>query len=115
MAKITALSYVVPVRDLDRAVDFYCRAFELQEVFRGDQIVFVGIPNGETAIGLLLDPDHAGTGPQNVGVHVDHAIEADQAVADVERAGARILERGEHAPGVPFARIADPDGNELWI
>jgi catechol 2,3-dioxygenase-like lactoylglutathione lyase family enzyme len=26
-----------------------------------------------------------------------------------------IVERGEHAPGVPFARIADPDGNVLEI
>ena len=35
--------------------------------------------------------------------------------ADVERAGGKILERGEHAPGVPFARIADPDGNVFEI
>jgi len=115
MAKITALSYIIPVRDLDLAVAFYCKAFELQEVFRADQIVFVGHAQGETAIGILLDPDRAGSGPQNVGVHVDHAIAADVAVRDVEAAGGTILERGEHAPEVPFARIADPDGNVLWI
>jgi catechol 2,3-dioxygenase-like lactoylglutathione lyase family enzyme len=115
MAKITALSYVIPVRDLETSVAFYCKAFELQEVYRGDRIVFVGQPNSETAIGILLDPDHAGSGPQNVGVHVDHGIDYEGAIRDVEAAGATILERGEHAAGVPFARIADPDGNMLWL
>jgi predicted enzyme related to lactoylglutathione lyase len=33
----------------------------------------------------------------------------------VEGAGGKLLQRSEHAPGVPFARIADPDGNELEI
>jgi predicted enzyme related to lactoylglutathione lyase len=115
LAKITALSYIIPVRDLDAAVAFYCKAFELQEVFRAEQIVFVGHPEGETAIGILLDAEHAGNGPQNVGVHVDHAIDHAGAIRDVEAAGGKILERGEHAPDVPFARVADPDGNVLWI
>jgi len=115
MARITALSYIVPVRDLEQAVRFYCQAFDLEEVFREEQIVFVGHPDGDTAVGLLLDPENAGSGPQTVGLHVDHAVDPDIAVRDVEAAGGRVVERGEHAPGVPFARIADPDGNVLWI
>ena len=115
MARITALSFIVSVRDLDRAVAFYHDAFQLEEVFRAEQIVFVGLPGTDSALGLLLDPEHAGSGPQNVGFHVDHAVPADDAVRDVEGAGGTIVERGEHAPGVPFARIRDVDGNELWI
>ncbi len=115
MARITALSFIVPVRDLDRAVAFYRAAFGLEEVFRGERIVFVGLPGTDSALGLLLDPERAGSGPQTVGFHVDHAVPADDAVRDVEGAAGTVLERGEHAPGVPFARIADPDGNELWI
>lgn len=115
MARITALSYVVPVRDLDAASRFYRTAFELEEIFRTEGIVFVGVAGGETAIGLLLDPEHAGAGPQNVGVHMDHAIDYEDAVRAIEAAGAKVLERGEHAPGVPFARIEDPDGNVLWV
>jgi predicted enzyme related to lactoylglutathione lyase len=115
MAKITSLLFIVPVRDVEKAVRFYSDAFELQEVFRGDRIVFVGIPGTDTAVGILNDPSAAGSGPQYVGFHVDHAINPDDAVCDVENAGGSILERGEHAPGVPFARIADPDGNVLWI
>lgn len=105
----------MPVRDLDKAARFYCDAFGLQEVFRGDRIVFAGVPGTDLAVGILHDPDAAGSGPQNIGFHVDHAISHDDAVRDVEQAGGKILERGEHAPGVPFARVADPDGNVFEI
>jgi predicted enzyme related to lactoylglutathione lyase len=113
MARITGLIYIVPVRDLDRAAKFYADAFGMEVQFRNDAIAFVGNPGSDSAIGLLLDPEHAGGGPQNVGLHVDHAIDLNAAVADVEAAGGTIVERGEHAPGVPFARFADVDGNLL--
>ncbi len=115
MAKITALGFVVPVRELEQAVRFYCEAFDLQEVFRTEQIVFVGVPGTDTALGILLDPDNAGAGPQHIGMHVDHAVGLDAAIRDVEAAGGTVIERSEHMPGVPFARIADPDGNVLEI
>lgn len=115
MAKVTALAFVVPVRDLDKAVRFYCSAFDLEEVYRSEQIVFVGKEGTDGAIGLLLDPAGAGSGPRHVGLHVDHAVEHEAAIKDVEAAGGSVVERGEHAPGVPFARIADPDGNVLEI
>jgi len=115
VAKITALSFIVPVRDLETAVTFYCEAFDLQEVFRNERIVFVGLPGTDSALGILLDPDAAGEGPRHIGFHVDHAVQLDDAIKDVERAGGKVLERAEHAPGVPYARIVDPDGNVLEI
>jgi predicted enzyme related to lactoylglutathione lyase len=115
VAKITSLLFIVPVRDLEKAVLFYGEAFELKEVVRNEQIVFMGIPGTDSAVGVLHDAEAAGSGPQNVGFHIDHAIKLDDAIRDVEHAGGSILERGEHAPGVPFARIADPDGNVLWL
>jgi predicted enzyme related to lactoylglutathione lyase len=115
VARITGLVFIVPVRDLDRAVAFYHAAFGMEEVFRADVIAFVGNPGSDSSLGLLLDPEHAGAGPQNVGLHVDHAIDHEIAVRDVEAAGGRVVQRGEHAPGVPFARIADVDGNIIEI
>ena len=115
IAKVTALGFVVPVRDVEKAVRIYCDAFGLEEVFRGEQIVFVGLPGTDAAVGILHDPAAAGSGPQHVGLHLDHAINLDDAVRDIERAGGSIVERGEHAPGVPFARILDPDGNVLEV
>jgi predicted enzyme related to lactoylglutathione lyase len=113
--RTTGLIFIVPVRDLDKASRFYCDAFGVEEVFRTDEIVFVGFPGTDTAVGLLKDDAAAGGGPQNVGFHLDHATNYDEAVQEIERAGGKIVERGEHAPDVPFARITDPDGNELWV
>ena len=115
MAKVTGVIFIMPVADMDKAARFYCDAFELQEVFRGDNIAFVGLPGSDTAVGLLHDPSAAGGGPQNVGLHLDHALNLDDAVAEIERAGGRVIERGEHAPGVPFAKVADPDGNVFEV
>ncbi len=36
-------------------------------------------------------------------------------IAEVERAGGRLLRRGEFAPGLPYAYVADPDGYEIEI
>ena len=115
MAKITALSFIMPVRDLEKSVKFYCDAFGLTEVFRAETIVFVGLPGTDSALGILLDPERAGSGPQHIGFHVDHAIQHDDAVSDVEKHGGKVLGRGEHGPDVPFARVTDPDGNEFEI
>ena len=115
MPRVTSLLFIVPVRDLDVASAFYRQAFELEEVYRNEGIVFVGIPGTDASMGLLLDPDHAGDGPQNVGLHADHALDRDALLGFIEAAGGRVVEKGEHAPGVPFARIADPDGNVLEI
>jgi catechol 2,3-dioxygenase-like lactoylglutathione lyase family enzyme len=115
VAKITSLLFIMPVRDVEKAVRFYCDAFELQEVYRGEEIVFVGIPGTDIAVGILNDPASAGSGPQHVGFHVDHAVDHNDAIQEIERAGGKVLERGEHAPGVPFARIADPDGNVIEV
>jgi predicted enzyme related to lactoylglutathione lyase len=113
MSKITALGFVVPVANLEAASRFYCQAFGLEEVFRAEQIAFVGTPDTDTAIGLLLDPANAGKGPQEVGLHTDHSFDLDTSIKDVESAGGSLLMRGEHA--VHFAHIADPDGNVLEI
>jgi predicted enzyme related to lactoylglutathione lyase len=115
MARITGLLYILPVRDLEQAVRFYSEAFAVAELFRNETIAFVGDAGSEWAIGLRLDPDHAGSGPQNVGLHLDHAIALDAAVADINAAGGRIVEQGMRGSGIPFARFADPDGNVLEL
>jgi predicted enzyme related to lactoylglutathione lyase len=45
------------------------------------------------------------------------AADIDAAVAEVEAAGGKLIERGEFAPGCPFAYVADPDGYtiEIWF
>ncbi len=115
MAKITALQFLVPVKNLDAAAKFYTEVFDLREMFRNEGVVFVGIPGSDSALGLLLIPDEAGQGPRHVGLHLDHDLDRDDVLTAIEASGGNIVERGEHAPGVQFARIADPDGNVLEI
>jgi predicted enzyme related to lactoylglutathione lyase len=37
----------------------------------------------------------------------------DAAVDEVERAGGKLLRRGEFSPGYPYAYVADPDNRAL--
>jgi len=39
----------------------------------------------------------------------------DAAVDEIERAGGKLLQRGEFCPGCPYAYVADPDGYEVEI
>jgi len=39
----------------------------------------------------------------------------DAAIREVERAGGKLLRRGEFGPGEPFAFFADPDGYEIEV
>ena len=36
-------------------------------------------------------------------------------IAQVENAGGKLLERGKHRPGIPYAYLADPDGYVIEI
>ncbi len=49
-------------------------------------------------------------GVDHFGFRLTEASDLDAAVTEVEAAGGRLIKRGEHAPGVPFAYISDPDG-----
>lgn len=56
-------------------------------------------------------------GYEHFGIHLaDRSADAiDDAARRVEKAGGRLLERGEHAPGVPYAYVADIDGYTIEI
>jgi len=80
------------VRDLERAVAFYTRVFGLKEQFReGASMVFLNTPGRDDMVTLNEDP------------------------REVEAAGGTLIRRGEHAPGVPFAYVRDPDGYVLEL
>jgi catechol 2,3-dioxygenase-like lactoylglutathione lyase family enzyme len=48
-------------------------------------------------------------GIEHFGFRLKPGVSHDEA-GTVEAAGGRLIRRGEHAPGVPYAYIADPDG-----
>jgi len=49
-------------------------------------------------------------GVAHFGFRLSDTTEVDAAIAEVEAAGGELIRRGEHAPGVTFAYVKDPDG-----
>jgi catechol 2,3-dioxygenase-like lactoylglutathione lyase family enzyme len=93
----------------------------MQELFReGSTMVFLRTPGAEDTLTLNEDPalrDEAGIsgGLQHFGFRLLEKADLDRAVQEVEAAGGRLLRRGEHEPGHPFAYVADPDGYTLEL
>ncbi len=114
MIEIEGLTHIhLFVADLDRSLRFYRDVFGLEEMFRdGPKMVFLRPPNSSDTITLNAVPEKAGQtgGVDHFGFRLVDTNQLDRAIEEVERAGGRLLERGEHAPGSPYAYVADPDG-----
>ena len=104
------------VRDLERSLRFYQGVFGMEERFRdGPKMVFLNTPGSQDLITLNEDPNEAklagvSAGIAHFGFRLSGSSNLDHAISEVEAAGGKLLRRGEHAPGAPFAYVADPDG-----
>jgi catechol 2,3-dioxygenase-like lactoylglutathione lyase family enzyme len=106
------------VADLDRSLRFYHDVFGLEEMFRdGPTMVFLCPPNSADTITLNEVPEKAGRagGVDHFGFRLVDKTQLGRAIEEVERAGGRLLERGEHAPGSPYAYVVDPDGYTIEL
>lgn len=106
------------VADLDRSLRFYQEVFGLEELFRaGPKMIFLRPPNSGDTITLNEMPDKAGQagGLDHFGFRLADKGDLDRAIIEVEQAGGRLVERGEHAPGNPFAYVQDPDGYTIEL
>jgi catechol 2,3-dioxygenase-like lactoylglutathione lyase family enzyme len=115
MIRTQGLTHVhLIVDDLDRSLDFYTGVFGMEEQFRdGPTLVFLRTPGATDSITLNWrpgDPRIGRGGVDHFGFRLLDKSDLDEAVRQVEAAGGRLVERGEHEPGVPFAYVADPDG-----
>lgn len=117
MIKTSGLHHIhLVVRDLERALHFYQSVLGMEEQFRvGPHMVFLSTPGSRDLITLNQDvtEEHkAGEsgGIAHFGFQLRHGSDLDAAAREVERGGGKVVSRGEHAPGVPFLYVADPDG-----
>ncbi len=116
MVETEGLTHInLAVRDLDRSLAFYRDVFGMQELFRDGEMVFLRTPGANDTI--TLDPredERARAGMRggiaHFGFRLRDAAQLDDAIAAVEAAGGRLVERGERAPGDRFAYVEDPDG-----
>ncbi len=117
MIKTQGLTHIhLYVHDLDRSLAFYKSVFGLEERFRdGPKMVFLNTPGSKDTITLNEDSSeaqHAGinAGIAHFGFRRESTSDLDSAISEVVAAGGKLVERGEHRPGVPFAYVQDPDG-----
>jgi catechol 2,3-dioxygenase-like lactoylglutathione lyase family enzyme len=118
MVKTHGLTHVhLAVQDPDRSLRFYESVFGVREYYRDAESIQVLGPGPHDVLAFDRSPKNAGTagGIMHFGFRLTDPAHVDVAVAEVERAGGKVLSRGEFSPGVPYANVADPDGYEIEI
>ena len=104
----------INVHDLKRSIRFYQEAFGLKVGFSaGKNLIFMVPHAGGHSLALhLVGPDEpvgmAG-GFQHFGFKLDKA-DHDRVIAQVEKAGGKLVSRGKHDGRYPYAYVSDPDG-----
>jgi catechol 2,3-dioxygenase-like lactoylglutathione lyase family enzyme len=102
------------VADVHRAKAFYQTVFGFEELFwDGTALVFLRPPGTNDTITLQEGPEGSGVAGNidHFGFRLSDKSQLDLAIAEVVAAGGALVERGEHAPGAPYAYVADPDGH----
>jgi catechol 2,3-dioxygenase-like lactoylglutathione lyase family enzyme len=105
------------VRDPDRSLAFYRAVFGVREYYRDEDSIQVLGPGPHDVIAFERDAAAAGTtgGLSHFGFRLVRPEDIDAAVRAVQKAGGKLLRRGEFSPGFPFAYVQDPDGYEIEI
>ena len=120
MIRSRGLNHVnINVRDLKRSLNFYQQAFGLEVRFwGGEKMVFIGAEGEHDLITLCeakSDDPIAGGGVSHFGFRFDKSQPMDEIVAQIEKAGGKLVNRGHHGPEEPFAYFHDPDGYLIEI
>ena len=100
------------VRDLERSLRFY-GAFGFRKVAERDDLSFLVRPGQPDIVTLRVSDMH---GVDHFGFMLRDASQLDAAIAELERAGGRLLSRTTLPPlGTPTAFVLDPDGYHVQI
>ncbi len=109
------------VADLERSLRFYREVFGMVELFRdGPQMVFLQTPGARDLLTLngdaaLARSPGAAAGVDHFGFQLAPGQSLDAAIAEVEKAGGKLVRRGERGPGLGYAYVTDPDGYTIEL
>jgi lactoylglutathione lyase len=103
------------VKDLERSLAFYRKVFGFTVKFRvGEDMAFIGRKGGSESITLNQGKhgrDRIGKGGvDHFGFRTVGKNSHAKIIKLVTGAGGKLVGRGEHAPGIPYLYVADPDG-----
>jgi catechol 2,3-dioxygenase-like lactoylglutathione lyase family enzyme len=116
MIETAGLTHIhLAVRDLARSLAFYTTVFGMKAMERDEQgMVFLRTPGAADTFTLRLaapgEVVGSAGGLDHFGFRLKDPRRLDDAIREVVEAGGMLIERGEHAPGVSYAYVADPDG-----
>ena len=105
------------VKDLERTLRFYKRVLGAKVTWRGEGSAQLETPGCHDVLVFEEGTRAVGKtgGVRHFGFRLVDPKDIDKAVKDAVAAGGRLLSRGEHAVGYPFAYVADPDGYQVEI
>jgi len=118
MVETHGLTHIsLAVADPQRSLDFYSQVFGVREYYRDDDEIQVQGPGPYDVIAFERASSRVGEccGIDHFGFRLKRAADIGLAIAEVERAGGKVLRQGEFARGMPFAYVTDPDGYEIEI
>ncbi|MGH8972332.1 MAG: VOC family protein [Acidimicrobiia bacterium] len=111
MFNVTALKYILMVQDMNRALEFYSKVFNLSIGFQSPD--WSELVHGDAVVAL-----HSGGTGQRVDTGLSFQVDdIDTAVAAVQAAGGTVV-RGPTAPGdegILLADLVDTEGNGFML
>jgi predicted enzyme related to lactoylglutathione lyase len=105
------------VRDLERSFQFYHDVFGMVAVYREKTFLQAQTPGARDVLVLEEGTENVGKsgGIKHFGFRLADARDIDTAAKVIERAGGKIIHRGEFVPGEPYVFFSDPDGYEVEV
>jgi predicted enzyme related to lactoylglutathione lyase len=118
MIKTLGLTHLaLTVSDLERSFQFYHDVFGMLAVYREKKFIQAQTPGARDILVLEHGADDVGKsgGIKHFGFRLVEARDIDRAATAIEKAGGKILRRGEFCPGEPYVFFTDPDGYEVEV
>lgn len=122
MIETQGLTHIhIVVADLQRSLAFYEKVFGMEEQYRScPTMVFLRTPGAYDTITISEDAERADDagrhdGVDHFGFRLRDPDDLERAIKEVEAAGGKLVERGNHAPGIPYAYVSDPDGYRIEL
>lgn len=107
----TIKQILVPVRDIDKAIEFYSKTFGFSVKFKDEQR-YAALDGGTITLALVSSEENL-TGDQ---VAISVAVEeANQFLEGVRGNGVKIVLDISEGPHEKRAVVADPDGNSIVV